>query len=88
MKITLSYFAQIRLQAGTETECVSVAEGATVQQALQGVDHGAGFRDMLFDSSGALRPMILLVVNGLPSDPGCVLREGDQVQLFSPVSGG
>jgi molybdopterin converting factor small subunit len=88
MKIALTYFAQIRRKAGVETETVTAADGTTVCRALQAADHGAGFRELLFDGTGAVRPVILLVVNGLPAAPDRVLHDGDHVQVFSPVSGG
>ena len=88
MKITLTYFAQIRRSAGVETETVVVDYGTTLQGALKGVDHGVGFSELLFDGTGALRPVILLVVNGLPAEPERKLEDNDHVQVFSPVSGG
>lgn len=88
MKITLTYFAQIRRSAGVESESVMVADGTTAQGALKGVDHGVGFSELLFDGAGALRPVILLVVNGLPAVPERILLDGDHIQVFSPVSGG
>jgi molybdopterin converting factor small subunit len=88
MKITFSYFAQIRQKAGTESETVDVADGATVLEALQSIDHGDEFSGLLFDGSGALRPVILFVVNDVPAAHDQVLSDGDQVQVFSPVAGG
>ena len=88
MKVTFAYFAQIRQKAGLATETVTAADGMTVHGLLTTLEHGAGFRDLLFDQTGALRPVILLVVNGLPAAPDRVLHDGDSVQLFSPVSGG
>jgi len=88
MKITFVYFAQIRQKAGVETETVAVADGTTLHDALQAMDHGTGFRELLFDGAGAVRAVILLVVNGLPAAPERVLKDGDSVQIFSPVAGG
>jgi molybdopterin converting factor small subunit len=88
MKITFNYFAQIRQKAGTESETVSVADGATAIEALKAIDHGAEFAGLLFDESGALRPVILLVVNDVPAASDKVLNDGDRVQIFSPVAGG
>jgi molybdopterin converting factor small subunit len=88
MKITFSYFAQIRKAAGTESETVSVADGTTVLAALKVVNHGAEFKGLLFDDSGALRPVILLVVNDIPAAPDRKLNDGDHVNVFSPVAGG
>ena len=88
MKVTFAYFAQIRQMAGVESETVNVPEGATASRALQQVEHGTGFRELLFDAASVLRPMILLVVNGLPVPSAQILNEGDHVQIFSPLSGG
>ena len=88
MKITFSYFAQIRQKAGTESETVEVPDGATAVEALKTIDYGDGFYGLLFDESGLLRPVILLVVNDVPSTSDTVLKDGDRVQIFSPVVGG
>ena len=88
MNITFKYFAQIRQKAGTESETIEVAEGATVLESLRSLDHSAEFSGLLFDESGALRPVILLLVNDTPSTAEQVLSHGDCVQVFSPVAGG
>ena len=88
MNVTFSYFAQIRQKAGIESETVEVAEGGSALDALQSIHHGDEFSGLLFDKSGALRPVILLVVNDLPAAPDRVLNDGDHVQVFSPVAGG
>jgi molybdopterin converting factor small subunit len=88
MKIKFNYFAQIRKKAGVESEMVDVANGATVLAALKTLKHGDEFKGLLFDESGALRPVILLVVNEVPASPDRKLNDGDCVQVFSPVAGG
>ncbi len=88
MKIRFSYFAQIRQKAGTELETIDVEDGATALEALKTIHHGDEFAGLLFDDSGALRPVILFVVNEVPATPNQVLSDGDQVQVFSPVAGG
>ena len=88
MKITFSYYAQIRQKAGTESETVEVSDGATAFESLKAVDRGEEFRRMLFDESGELRPAILFVINDVPAAKDATLRDGDQVQVFSPLAGG
>ena len=88
MKITFSYFAQIRKAAGVESETVNVADGITVLAALKTVNHGNEFTGLLFDATGALRPVILFVVNDVPVVPDQKLADGDTVNIFSPVAGG
>ena len=87
MKITFSYFAQIRQQAGTESETVEASDGATAVEVLKGIAHGEAFRTLLFDDAGALRPTILLIINEVVAADH-VLADGDHVQVFSPVAGG
>jgi len=88
MRVTFIYFAQIRQKAGVESETVEVGDGATTIEVLKTIDHGTEFSGLLFDESGALRPVILFVVNDVPAAPDQVLGDGDQVQVFSPVAGG
>ena len=88
MKVTFLYFAQIRKQAGTEKETIEVADGTTALDALKSREHGDGFRSIVFDESGNLRSIIMLIANGTPVEPGYLLNDGDQIQLFSPVAGG
>ena len=88
MKITFSYFAQIRKAAGTESETIEVPDGATALAALKYIDHGKEFHILLFDESDALRPVILLIVNEDVTPPDQVLSDGSHIQLFSPVAGG
>ena len=88
MKITFSYFAQIRQQAGVESEIIEMPEGTTALAALQAVDHGPEFQALVFTESGALHPVILLIVNEEVAAPDSLLKDGDRVQVFSPVAGG
>ena len=88
MKITVSYFAQIRQKAGTESETVDLSDGVTALEAVKSIDHGNEFAGLLFDESGALRPVILFVINDVPAAPDQILNNGDHVQVFSPVAGG
>ena len=88
MKVTFNYFAQIRKAAGAESETVEVSDSTTALAALQTADHGAEFQSLLFNESGALHPVILLIVNEGVSASDTVLNDGDQVQVFSPVAGG
>ena len=88
MKITLKYFAQIRKQAGRETETIEIHDGATVLEVLNAVDHGDDFKAIVFDASGSPRSVIMLIVNDMPVTHEHILSDGDMVQLFSPVAGG
>lgn len=88
MKITFNYFAQIRQQAGVATETIDLPEATSALDALKSIDHGDAFRSLIFNESGELRPVILLIVNDVPVSPDAPLVDGNQVQIFSPVAGG
>ena len=88
MKITFSYFAQIRQRVGMESETLEVPDGVTAVEALKTVDHGDEFQGLLFDDLGQILPVILFVLNDVPAAADSVLSDGDHVQVFSPVAGG
>ena len=88
MKITLTYYAQIRRLAGVETDAVELPDGATVLEAVRAAPGAAAARTLVLDDAGRLQPVILAIVNGAPAAPDRVLRDGDTIALFSPVAGG
>jgi molybdopterin converting factor small subunit len=88
MNITFNYYAQIRKAAGVESECVEIVAGATLLDAIKTIDHGAEFKDLLFNAQGIPHPVILFLVNDGPAAPDRTLNEGDRVNVFSPVAGG
>jgi len=92
MKITLSYFAQIRQAAGAESEALEVPTGSTpaAAAAAAAARHGPEFRRLVLDDSGSIRPSVLVLVNGVPAPRagGRPLAEGDALSLLSAVSGG
>ena len=80
MRVRLKYFASIREMIGIVGEEVTLQEGSTVHDLIKKLkmDH-ARLRDM---------DLILVAVDGEYVKPDTLLREGDVVALFPPVSGG
>jgi molybdopterin synthase sulfur carrier subunit len=80
MRVKLRYFASIRELIGIVGEEVTLQEGSTVDTLIKKLkmDH-VGLRDM---------DRILVAVDGEYVEPDILLREGDVVALFPPVSGG
>jgi molybdopterin synthase sulfur carrier subunit len=80
MKVRLRYFASIRELIGVVGEEVTLQEGSTVHALIKKLkmDH-TRLRDM---------DLILVAVDGEYVEPDTLLREGDVVALFPPVSGG
>lgn len=84
MQIRVRYFALLRERAGREGDVVPW-EGAppTLER----------FREHLAEREPALAPLlrerpILCAVNREYAPAGTVLRDGDEVALFPPVTGG
>lgn len=81
MQVEVRYFAAAREAAGTETEAVEVAEGATLASLLGTVvDRHADLAD--------LAPVLRFAVGERFARTDETLTEGDVVALLPPVSGG
>jgi molybdopterin converting factor small subunit len=91
MQITIQYFAQVRAAAGTESEPMSLPDGASVETAiLAAVQQHPDLAGLAMTPQGAVRPSLLVLVNDQPPADGLatVLRDDDLLAIFSPVSGG
>jgi molybdopterin synthase catalytic subunit len=81
MRVTLLYFAAARERAGTPRETLELREGATARDAL----------DAACAAHPPLRPVadrLRLAVDQEFSTPDRPLRDGAEVALIPPVSGG
>lgn len=78
-RVTLLFFAAARQAAGVASESV---EAATVGEVLDGARsrHGDAFAAILEGSR--------VWVNGEPAGEDTPLRDGDEVAVLPPVSGG
>lgn len=81
MQITLRYFASVRELMGTGRAFAELPDGASVEETLNTLASGDGKREALFR---ACLPM----VNQEYVERSHVLREGDELALIPPVSGG
>jgi molybdopterin converting factor subunit 1 len=81
MRVTILYFAAARERAGVSSETIDVPDGATAAQALARVceQHPA---------LEALASKLRLAVDQDFAPPDRKLREGSEVALIPPVSGG
>ncbi len=81
MEVTVRFFALYRERAGASERVWSLPEGATLADLL------AGIREA---HPGLAPPEVEIVaaVNEEYAEGGVVLREGDEVALIPPVSGG
>jgi molybdopterin synthase catalytic subunit len=81
MRIDVQLFATLRDRAGSKTVSVNVAEGATVAQLLERVAAE-------YPTLAPALPSAVIAVNQEFAFPPTPVREGDEVALFPPVSGG
>lgn len=94
MNITIHYEAQLRNVAGVGRETLILPDGGTLLELLRRAAevHGSALQERLLDATGAPLPSVLLFVNDLPVTPDAaasrVLRTGDTVLLYPPISGG
>ncbi len=83
--VTILYFAWLRERTGTSEEVLAVPAGGTTVADLIGVlaargpGHAAAFQN---------RRTVRCAVNQEFADPSTVLRPGDEVAFFPPVTGG
>lgn len=92
MHIALIWYAEFRDVFGDET-VVEIPETGTILDAIQILIHTIDpDTDILTSGDGSMRSHVMIMYHGrriLPRDAGSIiLKEGDRIILFPPVSGG
>lgn len=82
--IEVKYFARFREELGTDGEHVDVAEIDTVSALLDKLRGRGGAWSRLF----AEDQRVMTAVNQEVAERATLLRDGDEVALFPPVTGG
>jgi molybdopterin converting factor subunit 1 len=80
--VKVRLFAMLRERAGQSAIDVDVAEGATAAQVTAELGKRHGLTDLL------ARMPVVMAINRDYADAGTVLRDGDELALIPPVSGG
>lgn len=92
MNITITYYGQARILAGTRSETVQVPDNATPLAALRTIaaSHGEAFDQLIFSPEGLLKRSVLLAVNGVVPRPGSesCLKNGDEISVQTAIAGG
>jgi len=81
LKIEVRFFAVYRERAGCDTIALEVPDGATVADLTEELGHR-------FPSLTSASTPIVVAVNAEYANPDTPLRDGDEVALIPPVSGG
>lgn len=92
MKIKFQFTSQIALLAGRDEETIEIQESATIQQAMNKLlaNKSDDFKKLIFTDSHKLLQAILLIKNDnqIEYDDSSPLKDGDEIIIFSPMSGG
>jgi molybdopterin synthase sulfur carrier subunit len=80
VNIKVRYFASIREVLRIEEEKIEIRDGATV-------------KDLIFELKKrheflSAKEQLLIAVNGSFAQPATIIKPGDEIALFPPVSGG
>ncbi|MEM9659843.1 MAG: MoaD/ThiS family protein [Planctomycetota bacterium] len=92
MEIRIGYLAQVAAAVGTTAEALELAGSPSAADALAELraQRGSVLDDLVFDAEGGLLPSIIVCVNNrqIESPDQEPLSDGDEVFLFSAISGG
>ena len=85
MKVKVLFFAGLREQLGTSGEEVDVPGGVTTVGALRShlLQRGSPWQEAL-----AEKKLIRMAVNQDMVEAGAMIKAGDEVAFFPPVTGG
>ena len=81
MRINVLYFAQARERAGRASAPFDLPQGSRVADAVAAIRRATPALDPLW-------PHLAIAVDGVLVSPETALREGAEVALLPPVSGG
>jgi len=92
MKITVKFFAPFRELFGANESEIELRNAPDVREFLNLLCDSDERRDKIFDQSGELRPYVMILKNRQPiqifDGVRTKLKEGDEIAIFPPVSGG
>jgi molybdopterin synthase catalytic subunit len=81
MRVTVLFFGVLKEMLACESQTLDLPSGSTVDGVLE------HYRQLL-PQQAKLWPALAIAVNQSYAPPSCVLRDGDEVALLPPVSGG
>src|ERR1700759_2366768 len=81
MRVTVLFFGVLKEMLSTESQPLELPPGATVDAVL-------GHYRALLPQQPKLWSALAIAVNQSYAPSGCLLRDGDEVALLPPVSGG
>jgi len=89
MRVTVKYLLWMSDKARTSREeYVFSQEEITIEQLLQEITRRHKNLEKHLANPFTSENPIIITINGRPAKPGTRIREGDQVTIMPPVSGG
>ena len=92
MNVKLRYTAQLKDKAGLETENIELKPNENLHDLLKKLAsrYGEEFGNILFDENGTYRNsnLIAIYLFQVSYEENNELKDGDEITLISPVSGG
>ena len=93
MNITVEYTGQLAAAAGASQESLELEPGATLGTAINALAerHDEKFSELILDDGGALRPTLLVAVNGEQAAgdrDNFTIPDAATLMLMTPIAGG
>lgn len=92
MQIRIEYFAQARDAAGISYETIEIDGPTTATDLVSRIasQRGGRLASLLLGPDGQLAPSVMLAVGDRQSgrDDRSLLRDGDEIVVLPPISGG
>ena len=92
MKLSITYFAQLKKEAGKPSEVLEFENEVNLKECINMVSkkYSSQFYEMFFDEHGTYRDAIVLIINSIQvryaENPN--LNDGDELLIMSPIAGG
>lgn len=92
MKLSITYFAQLKKEAGKSSEVLAFENEVSLKECINLVSkkYSSQFYEMFFDEHGTYRDAIVLIINSVQvryaENPN--LNDGDELLIMSPIAGG
>lgn len=90
IRVTVRYCAQARVAAGVASEEVELDGALSPAELLKRISQSRGenLRRMILDANERPHPSVLLFVNGEQISAAVALKDGDEIEILPPMSGG
>lgn len=92
MSVTIRFFAQFSELLGTDISTEPSSESTIGDLIKQVASVNKEGYDAIFDENGTFREFVIIMRNGKRLDTAhaenAVIKEGDEIAVFPPVSGG